>query len=157
MLVGSWNLRCTCIVQHMWKYLTYKYAVYMYSRNCFLRSLLRVAKTSLKQQVVCEQGSIRHAHAKSTLFFSNSKWKAFSKQSQCTCSCIHWYLTFSRFTQKVVSSLHKPTTKYCTCVLHCGPILQVHVHLNGSVRAKSGGHWSCWAGSRSPHRLFCAK
>ena len=39
----------------------------MYSRNGFLRSPLGAAKTSLKRQVVCERGSLRQAHAKSTL------------------------------------------------------------------------------------------
>ena len=37
-----------------------------------------------------------------------------------------------------------------TCVLDCGPTLQV----NGSVRLKSGGYWSRSTGSPSPRRLF---
>ena len=60
----------------------------------------------------------------------------------------------------VVQSLHKRWFKVytslqatCTCVLYCGPILQV----NGSVYAKSGGRWSCSAGNRSTQRLFCTK
>ena len=34
---------------------------------------------------------------------------------------------------------------------------QVHVHLNGSVGAKTGGRWSRLAGSHSSQRLFCTK
>ena len=44
-----------------------------------------------------------------------------------------------------------------TYVLYCGPILQVHVHVNGFVHAKSGGRWSCLAGRGSPQRLPCTK
>ena len=66
------------------------------------------------------------------------------------------HLCCSKFTQKLVPSLHKPTTRYMCTAVHYGPILQV-VHVNGSVHAKSGCRWSHSAGSRSPQRLFCTK
>ena len=72
-------------------------------------------KTVLKGRWSGKRGSLWHAHAKSTLFFSsNLKGKAFSEQLQPTCSCIHWYLTFLLYKvyKKVVPSLHKPTTRY---------------------------------------------
>ena len=57
----------------------------------------------------------------------------------------------SKFTQtcwKVYTSLQQGT-----CVLCCGLVLQV----NGCMCAKSGGRWSCLAGSYSTWRLFCTK
>ena len=65
------------------------------------------------------------------------------------------HLCCSKFTQKVVPSLHKPTTRYMCTLLWSHT--QVHVHVNGSVCAKSGGRWSRSAGSRSPQRLFCTE
>ena len=102
-----------------------------------------------------KQGSIGHAHAKSTLLLLEFEGKAFSEQSQCTCSC--WYLTSLLFKvyKKVVPSLHKPTTRYMFTLRWSHT--QVHLHVNGSVRAKSGGRWSRSAGSRSPQRLLCTK
>ena len=48
----------------LWQY-TVETAIYTH-----VRPPLGAAKNSLKQQVVCERGLLRHAHAKSTLFFS---------------------------------------------------------------------------------------
>ena len=84
------------------------------------------------------------------LFSSNLKWKAFSKQPQRTCSCIHWYLT---------SLLLKVYAKGCS------KLTQAYnkVHAYSTVVPYSGTctcKWLCvwhWAGSRSPQRLFCTK
>ena len=65
------------------------------------------------------------------------------------------HLGCSKFAQKVVPSLHKPTTRYMCTLLWSH--IQVHLHVNGSVCAKSCGRWSPSAGSRSPQRLFCTK
>ena len=67
---------------------------WMYSINCYSRPPLAAAKTVLNSRWSVKRGLLRLAHAKSTLLFSsNSKWKAFSEQSQCTYSCIHWFIT----------------------------------------------------------------
>ena len=69
--------------------------------------------------MVFEKRVVMTCPCKVTLFISsNSKWKPFSYQSQCNCTCISWILHFfgSKFTQKVVQSLHKPTTT-CMCTL----------------------------------------
>ena len=82
---------------------------YMYSRNCFCQSPLGATKRVLKAMSSVKRGSLRHAYAKSTLFFSlNSKWKAFSdpfQQLQHICRCTYWYLT---------SLLFKVYTKGCS-------------------------------------------
>ena len=106
-----------------------------YSRNCYLRPPLGAAKTSLKQQAVCERGSLRHAIAKST--------------AAVYTDIVH--LCASKFTQKVVLSLPKPTTRYmCT---------QLWSHSPGEwlCASKSVHSWSPSSGSHSPQKLFCAK
>ena len=95
-----------------------------------------------------KHGLLRHAYmyAKSTLFFS-SNWSPRHYQRSPNALAAEYtdilYHCCSKFTQKIVPSLHKPTTWYmCTLVWSHA---QVHVHLNGSVHIKSGGCWSCWA------------
>ena len=110
-----------------------------YSRNCFLRSPLGAAKNSLKRQVVCETRVAKTCPCKVNTFLL-LKFEAEG---------------IFQFTQKVVPSLHKPTTRYMCTLLWSHT--QVHLHVNGSVHAKSGGRWSRSAGSRSPQRLFCTE
>ena len=132
-----------------------------YSRSCFLRSPLGAAKTSLNRRWSMKWGWLRHAHAKSTLFFSsNSKWNAFflnsCKELAAVCTSI-LQLCCSKFTGMVVPSLHKPETRYMYMCTLLWSHTQIHVHVNGSVHAKSGSHWSHWVSSRLPQRLICTK
>ena len=96
-------------------------------------------------------GSLRHAHAKSTRFFSsNSRWKVFI---WTVSTHLQPYApTFYIFAAQI---LHKGGIK------HCVLILQVHctctVHVNGFGCAISDCHWSRCAGSHSPQPLFYAK
>ena len=90
---------------------------------------------------------MRVAIPKSTLCFSsNLKQKPFSEQLQQNLqlyTLISYIFVVQKFAQiwfKVYTSLQQGT-----CVLYCGPILQ----MNGSLCAKSGGHWSYSAGSHS--------
>ena len=116
-----------------------------YSRTCFLRSPLGPAKASLKQQVVCETRVTETFHANSTLFFSsNSKWKY--------TLIFYIFICCSKFTQKVVPSLHNPATRDMCALLWSHT--QVHVHADGSVHAKSSW-WSLVIRQVvAPHRDF---
>ena len=114
-----------------------------YSRNCFLRPPLDAAKASLKQQVVCETRVAKTCPCEVNTFFSlKSKWKAFSDQSQSTCSCMHWYLT------SLVFKVYTKGGSMLSVIPYSG------THVNGSVHAKSG--WSRSAGSRFLHKIIHA-
>ena len=95
-----------------------------YSRHFFLQSPLDAGKPSLKQhRWSVKRGSLRHAHARSSLFFSsNSMWKAFSKPSQNTCNCMHWYLTSLLFKvctkfQAYIQAYNKVHVLVCSTVV----------------------------------------
>ena len=108
------------------------------------------SKTSLKRQVVCETRVARTSPCNvRTFFFLKLKQKRFSNSRT---SILH--LCCSNFTIKVVLSLLKPTTRYMCTLWWFNTQLHVHVHVNGSVHAKSGGRLSRLAGSHSPQRLF---
>ena len=69
-----------------------------YSRNCFLRSPLGAAKTSLKQQVVCETRVAKTCPCKvNTFLLLKFEVKYISKQLQRTCSCIHCYFSLKPY------------------------------------------------------------
>ena len=88
-------------------------------------------KPVLNSRRSVKRGSLRHAHSKSTFFFSsNSKCKAFSEQPQCTCSCIHWYLTSLLFklTKRCFQAYTSLQQSMCTLLWSH---TQVHVHVNG--------------------------
>ena len=88
---------------------------FLYSRNCFLQSPLGAAKTSLKRQVVCETRVANTCPCKvNTVFSQNSKRKAFlnSPNAHAALYTDILHLSCSKYTQKVVPSLHKPTTRY---------------------------------------------
>ena len=122
------------------------YLCYAYSRNCYLRPPLGAAKTSLKQQVVCETRVAKTCPCKINTSSPQIGSGRHFQQSHLCCS---------KFTQRVVPSLHKPTTR--SCVLYSGPHTQVHVDVHGSVHATSGSRWSHSAGHWSPQKLFCTK
>ena len=64
------------------------------------------------------------------------------------------HLCCSKFTQKVVPSLHKPITRYM-CTLLCRYMyMWMALCMQNLV---VGQRWSRWAGSRSPRRLICTK
>ena len=124
---------------------------WIYSRNCYLRPPLGAAKTSLKQQVVFKTRVAMTCPCKVNSFLLlEFKKKGILRTVAMHCTCIHWYLTYLWF--KVYTKGGSKFTQAYNKV-YCGPILQV----NGSVHAKSGGHWSHSTGSRSPQRLFCTK
>ena len=51
--------------------------------------------------------------------------------------------------------IHKPTPRHMCTLLWSHT--QVHVHVNCSVRVKSGSRWSCSAGSHLSQSLFCTE
>ena len=60
-------------------------------------------------------------------------------------SCKRWFQAYTSLQQGIYM-----------CILLWSHT-QVHIHVNGSMRAKSGGRWSRWAGKCSPQRLFFTK
>ena len=92
-----------------------------YSRNCFLRSPLGAAKTSLKQQVVCEMRVAKTCPCKVNTFL-------LLKFQVEGISHLQLYTLISYIF--AVQSLHKrwfqayTSLQQGTCVLYCGPILR---------------------------------
>ena len=131
-------------------------AIYLYSRNCFLGSPLGAAITSFKQQVVCETKVANTCPFKvNTFLLLKFEVEGIFRPAAVYTDIVH--LCSSKFTQKVVPSLHKPTRRYMCTLLWSHTQVHVYVHVNGSVCAKSGGCWSRSAGTRSPQRLVCTK
>ena len=130
----------------------------IYSRNCFLPPPLGAAKTSLKRQVDCKMRvaktglHVQSQHLSSPLFPSRRHFP----RSPNTLAAVYTdilLLSCLKFTQKVVPSLHNQGYMCTALWSHT----QVHLHVNGFVRAKSGGCWSRSEGRSSPQKLFCTK
>ena len=108
-----------------------------------------MAKTSLKQQVVYETRVAKTCPCKiNTLLLLKFKVEGIFHSRN---TLIYIF---------AVQSLHKrlfqayTSLQQGTCVLYHVPILQVHIPVNGSVCAKSGGRCSHWPGSRSPQTFL---
>ena len=115
----------------------------LYSRNCFYDHPLMQQKTVLKGRWSVKWGLLRHAHAKSILFFSSNLKERHFLNSRNALAAVYTdilHLCCSKFTKKVVPILHKPTTRYVCTLLWSHT--QVHLHVSCSVHAKSGGRWS---------------
>ena len=91
-----------------------------YIRKCLYNHPFVQQKSVLKGRWSVKRGLLRHTHAKSTLFFSlNLKWKAFSNSRKALAAAYTdiFHDCCSKFTRKVVPSLHKPTyMKMALCV-----------------------------------------
>ena len=105
-------------------------------------------------KVVCETKVTKTRPCKVTTFLSsNSKWKAFSEQSQPLAAIHNDVLHFLLF---------KVSTKGCSKLTQAynkvhDIVYSTVVHVNGSLCAKSVSHCSPWSCSRSPQKLFCTK
>ena len=133
----------------------------IYSRNCFLRSPLGAAKNSLKRQVVCETRVAKTCPCKVNTFlllqFEGEgifRTVATNLQLYTLISYIFAVQSLHNMWFRAYTSLQQGTVYMCT---QMWSHTQVHLRVNGSVCAKSGGRWSRSAGSRSPQRLFCTK
>ena len=139
----------TFIIQNMLFHLSvYLYKLQKYSRNCFLRQPLGAAKNSLKRLVVCETRVSKTSPYKENILLLKIQVEGIFRTVTSTCSCIHWYLT-SLPSLLHAQSLHEKwfqaytSLQQGTFVLYCGPILMyIYIHVNDSLCAKSGGHWS---------------
>ena len=123
--------------------------VLKHGRNCYIKPPLGPTKPVINSRWSLKQGSLA----------KTCSWKVKTflllHFHNCHNTLVYTHilhLCSSKSTKKVVPSLHNPQDKG-TCVLYCGPILQV----NDFVGAKSGSHWSRSAGSCSPQKLFCTK
>ena len=124
--------------------------------TAFYHHPLEQQKPVLNSRWSVKLGWLRHALAKSPLSSPQIWSGGHFPNSHNTLAAVYTdilSLCCSKFVQKVVPSLHKPTPWYMWTLLWSDT--QVHLHVNGSLHAKSGCRWSRSAGSHSPHRLSC--
>ena len=82
---SKWQIAHTCI----------------YSRDCFLRSLLGAAKSSLKAWWFAKQGSLRQAHAKLTLSFPQNPSGRYCVDSCNTLVAVYTDISYTSLKFKV--------------------------------------------------------